>query len=213
MKYIVLSLMVILISFSAQVKAEEKKSIEDMTPQEQHVLLAKDFAGDLRGFVWGLPPTVILEYEPAYFLGEENGSLFYQDYYDDIKVTIGYEFYNNKLWRAKTFNEKYYLDPQDRIEDLLYIQELLTKRLGDPVKEEFFWRDKKEKGYPDNWGWAVFRGELFITIKWETKDSEVELYLGAETYLEPDMTITYVSRKLRDEAYKKSQDKLLRAPR
>ena len=185
---------------------------EESEPPREREYLENKYAGDLRGFFWGLSPTVILENEPAYFLGEENGALFYQDYYDDIKVTIGYEFVNNKLWRAKTFNEKYYFDPQERIEDMLYLEEALTRRLGEPESQDFRWVKDTEKNWPDKWGYAVWRSELFITIKWVTDSSIVTLYLGAEEYLEPDMTITYVSRKISEETNKKIESELIRAP-
>ena len=91
-----------------ELSEKEQEIYAAFAETEEREYLENNYAGDLRGFFWGLSPTVILEHEPAYFLGEENGSLFYQDYYDDIKVTIGYEFVDNKLWRAKTFNEKFY---------------------------------------------------------------------------------------------------------
>lgn len=175
-------------SISAPLLAAEEKDLTD----EELIETKPELIGVLRGFVWGLPPTVILEHEKAIFLGEENGSLFYKDYVRDMQVTIAYEFFDNKFWRAKTFIEKEYSKPQDRIEDLIKVRSDLTKRFGEPVSEEFKWLKDTEKGYPHYWGWAVFRSELFITIKWRNKETEITAYLGAKEYLQPEFNITYV---------------------
>jgi hypothetical protein len=214
MRYLFFILLALFLFDAAPLSAQEQSppDISEMSEEERQKLLEKDLSGALRGFVWGLSPTVILEHEPAYFLGEENGTLFYQDFYKDMKVTIAYEFLDNKLWRSKTFVEKKYVRMPDMIDDLLYLQEALTKRLGKPASEDFTWRKNTEKNWPDKWGWAVYRGELFITIKWLTEESEITLYLGSKEPYEPEMTITYVSRKIKEAARKALEDNLLKAP-
>jgi len=189
-------------------QAERKKT---PTP-EQEALLKKDLTGVLRGFVWGLSRTVILENEQAPFMGEENGTLLYLDYIRGIKSTIAYEFEDDKLWRARIFIEKKYSVMQDRINDLLLVNEDLTRRFGKPVKQEFIWKDKSEKNFPENWGWAVYRGELFITIVWQNKETEVTAYLGAKKLYNPLFNVTYVDRRAKQSHTKKQADKLLLAP-
>ena len=187
----------------------QKKQI--LTPEERKAILEKDLSGVFRGFVWGLPPTVILENEKAAFMEEQNGTLIYFDYIRDIKSTIAYEFHENKLWRIRVFIEKKYLRQQDRIEDLLTIQEDLTKRYGKPVEEEFLWKKKTEQNYPESWGWAVYRGELLINILWQNKETNVYAYLGAPKPYDPKFHITYVDRKVQKErrSQEERQDLLL----
>lgn len=201
---------ILLISFLVPIagRAETKKT---PTP-EQEAILKKDLTGVLRGFVWGLSRTVILENEQAPFMGEENGTLLYLDYIRGIKSTIAYEFEDDKLWRARIFIEKKYSVMQDRINDLLLVNEDLTRRFGEPVKEEFLWKDKAEKNLPENWGWAVYRGELFITIVWQNKETEVTAYLGAKKLYNPVFNVTYVDRHAKHSNNKKQVDKFLLAP-
>lgn len=182
-----------------------------MSPEDK-ALMRPELLGALRGFVWGLPPTVILENEKATFLGEENGTLFYKDYVRDMQVTVAYEFHENKLWRARTFIENEYIDPYDRIEHLIQIRSDLTKRFGEPVDEKFEWLKETEKNFPKKWGWAVFRGELFITIKWQNQETEVVAFLGAPEYLKPKFDITYFHRRVNNKLKQDRRDNLLRAP-
>lgn len=177
---------------------------------EDQALLDKDLMGALRGFVWGLSPTVILENEKATFLGEEDGTLlFYLDYVRGLRSTIGYEFFDNKLWRANIVIEKKYTDTQDRIRDLLVIQEDLTRRYGEPVSEEFKWEKDTDKNFPDSWGWAVYRSELFITIVWQNEETEVTAYLGAKREYDPELIVTYFDRRTKEALEEDKAQKLL----
>lgn len=184
------------------------KAQETQTPNEQRlsakqkeVFLNKNLDGVLRGFVWGLPPTVILENERGTFAGQEDIGegdvrLFYLDYIKGMRSTIGYDFKNDQLWRARIFIEKKYSNPQERLEDLMTIRKDLVKRFGQPVDETMTWYDNKERNWPDSWGWAVLRGELMMRIVFRNKETEVVAFLGAKQKLnprieDPDLNVTY----------------------
>lgn len=186
----------------------QKKQI--LTPEERAAILDKDLNGVFRGFVWGLPPTVILENEKSAFMEEQDGTLIYFNYIRGIKSTIAYEFHENKLWRIRVYIEKRYLRPQDRIEDLLTVQEDLTERYGKPVQEDFLWKKKTEQDYPESWGWAVYRGELIVNILWQNEETKVYAYLGASKPSEPKFHITYVDRKMEKELSSRAREKDLR---
>ncbi len=173
--------------------------------------------GALRGFVWGLPPTVILENEKATFVGEEDGRLFYLDYILEMRSTIGYDFMDDKLWRARVFIEKKYLDTQERLEDLMKIRKALVQRFGDPVDEQMVWHDNREKNWPDSWGWAVLRGELMMTIVFRNAETEVVVFLGAREKLnpnldDPEFNITYTSLDYKNRLVKTVDDNPLKLP-
>jgi hypothetical protein len=168
----------------------------------------------VRGFIWGLPKEIIKENEKGTFVGEEvdeetgevGDTLFFLDIIHGIRTTIGYEFKENRLWRVRIFIEKRYFDPKDRLEDLLTIQTDLNIRFGKPVSEEMKWVDKREMNYPDSWGWAIFRGELFMTSVWRNKETEVTSYLGAKEKYKPILSVTYeqLSTKLEQEQLKRN---------
>ena len=155
------------------------------------------FAGaqdDVRGFVWSLPRSVIKENEKGVFIDEtEEGSLVYVDNIMGVKSTIGYEFLDDKLWRVKIFSEKKYIYQQDRIDDLLLLQQKFTERFGEPTLEEFIWKKPYEKNFPEYWGWAVFRSELDIRILWQTKTGNFSIMLDSAALFEPELIMTFES--------------------
>ena len=163
--------------------------------EEEQKLLEKNLDGAFRGFIWDIPKTVILEEETATFLGaqntEEGDILFYLDYIEGLRCTIGYEFKDNKLWRIKVFNETEYPDRMRMVHDLAKIQQSISKRFGKPIKEDLLWNNKAEQAYPDSWGWAVYRGELFFNTVWQRKDTKVTAFLGAKEEYNPEMKVTY----------------------
>ena len=182
-----------------------------LSPEDQEIL-EKDLNGTVRGFIWGLPPTVILENETGTFMDEKEGVLFYLAYIRGLRSTIGYEFEDSKLWRAQIFIEENFDHPQDRLETLLTIQTDLNKRFGDPVSEEFKWRREKEKNFPDQWGWAVYRGELLITIKWQNEDTDVTAFLGAKKSFSPELWVSYENRQVKQAKIERKRQDLLKAP-
>lgn len=203
--YLYLSLIIALVAslffalpVAAQLLEPEEKQIKpiQVPPTKPGLETPEDIRlkGVLRGFIWGLPPTVILENEKGTFMEEEEGRLVYLDYIRGMKSTIAYEFLENKLWRAFVYIEERYRDPQDYIRKLMVIAEDLTIRYGQPIEEQFIWRDDKEKNYPENWGWAVLKGDLYIRFKWQNAQSEVVAYLGTTTPLKPDLRVTYTDR-------------------
>lgn len=199
-----------------------------MTTEEKKALLDKNLDGAIRGFVWGLPPTVILENEKGTFAGEEDGRLFYIDNIvigekpdksdlKKVRATIGYDFVDDALWRARVFIEKKYLDPQERVRDLLEIRTQLMRKYGDPVDEYMIWHDKKEQNWPDAWGWAVLRGELMMTITFRNEETEVVAFLGAREKLnpnvkDPEFNITYTSLEQRERLKDNAKRDLLKLP-
>lgn len=145
-----------------------------------------------RGFVWGLSPEIIKSYEKGTFIGEtDEGDLFFLDKIFGIRSTIGYLFKDKKLSKITVFNEKFYTQPQDRINDLLTLQTILTERYGQPVREDFIWKNEKEKNFPNNWGWAVYTSDLAIRIIWQTKDTNIYLDLITREQFEPKFSVTF----------------------
>ncbi len=188
-----------------------------MAAQESQKEPPVNLQGALRGFIWGLPPTVILENEKATFVGEEDGRLFYLDYIQNMRSTIGYDFMDNKLWRARIFIEKKYYNTQERIRDLMKIRKDLVKRFGDPVDEAMVWYNNKEKNWPESWGWAVLRGEMMMTIVFRDEETEVVVFLGAREKLnpnldDPEFNVTYTSLDYKNRLVEDANKNSLKLP-
>jgi len=179
-----------------------------LSQDEKQDLLDKNLDGVLRGFVWNLPPTLILESEKATFMAEEDGRLFYIDDIEigavqnepkTVRATIGYDFVEDQLWRARVFIEQNYLDPRERMNDLIRVRTDLVKQYGEPVDEIMVWHDKKEQNWPESWGWAILRGELTMTLLFENNETIVRVFMGAKQKLNPNLekpefNVTYVSK-------------------
>lgn len=146
----------------------------------------------VRGFVWGLSPEIIKEYEKGVFLeAPEDGVMFFLDNVLGVRSTISYNFKDDQLSRITFFNEKYYKEPQDRIDDLLALQAYLSDRYGAPVQQSFNWDKGFGKGFPEKWGWAVYIADLDIRILWQTEEMNIFIDLGALEMFEPQMSLTF----------------------
>jgi hypothetical protein len=197
-----------------------------LSETEKEELLSKKLDGVLRGYVWGLPPTLILESEKGTFVGAESGRLFYIDDIEigdsdsdlkTVRATIGYDFKEDQLWRARVFIEKKYLDPRERINDLMRIRKELVKQYGDPVDEIMVWHDNREKNWPESWGWAVLRGEMTMTILFQDGETLVRVFLGTREKLnpnlhDPEFNITYTSLEKINAPEKPESDDFLQLP-
>lgn len=148
-----------------------------------------------RGFIWGLPPDIVREEERSTFIDEETSPagtiLLYIDTIDEKKHSISYSFTDNELSKIIIKNEKKYMEDQKRVEDLVKWNNEISKTYGKPISEEMKWRPSEDKDKPDRWGWAVYRGELFITTQWRKGDTLVTTYLGARKKYSPQLTLTY----------------------
>ena len=108
MRFIVLTVLTFMTLYPGATLAE--KLMKTMPIEDE-------FKGVLRGFIWGLPRTVILENEKAAFVGEQDGALLYVDYIRGLKCSIIYDFDHDKLRRIRIVVEKRYIDPNETIED------------------------------------------------------------------------------------------------
>ena len=152
----------------------------------------------VRGFVWGLPSAVVKEQEPGTLIEQaEDGALFFVDHIDGVKSSLTYEFENDRLYRTRIFSERIYTRPQDRINDLATIKRYLDARFGEPIKEDFEWLSERDKKFPDQWGWTVYRGELNITITWQDEETFVTAFLGSKKPYDPVLFFVYEDAKAR----------------
>lgn len=180
------------VSHARDVKKEPE--IEKLTYEDEDEILDQ---ADIRGFIWGLPRSIIKEGEESVFVEESEGVLFFVDTIRKIKSSITYEFEEDRLHRVRIFNEKKYPDPQDRMQDFVKIKRDLVNRFGEPKEEKFQWLKDTDKKYPESWGWAVYRGELLITLTWENERSFVSAYLGSYNPYKPVMIVTYEDIKVK----------------
>jgi len=182
-------------------------AVEKLTYADDEEILDQ---AHVRGFIWGLPSAIIQEEEKSIFVEKDGDTLFYVDQIRGIRSSINYEFDNDKLSRVRIFSEKKYTVPQNRFEDLVKIKRDLVKRFGEPLEENFEWKSDQSKKYPNEWGWAVYRGHLIVTIKWQDAETAVTLYLGAKELGRPVLFVTYEDVKAKTQKMQQRNDRALK---
>lgn len=144
-----------------------------------------------RGLIWGIGIQDVEQFESARLLKKEEGMLFYSTKLYERQSTIGYQFIDNALSRIRIDIHERTANSQEWITSLMDIEKDLTEKWGKPVSEEFIWHDELEKDFPNNWGFAVLRGDLEIIIKWSDTKTRVTAMLKSSRRLEPVITIIY----------------------
>jgi hypothetical protein len=185
-----------------QAQAQEVKSSPPVSEEMKRRILDE---AHVRGFIWGLPPSVIKDKEPGHFVEEaDDGTLFFVDKIDGLKSSLTYEFEDNKLSRVRIFSERTYTRPQDRIRDLTKVKRYLDARFGEPLKEDFEWKSDRDKKFPNQWGWTVYRGDLNITITWADEETFVTGFLGSKRPYQPALFFVYEDAKGKQAKAKKA---------
>ena len=202
-------MMKIIVSLLILICAAPVAMAQDNAPALSHMKISDDTA--LRGFIWGLPKKIIKQNEKGTFMEEAGETLFFLDNIRGLRTTIGYEFQDNKLWRAKVFIEKKYFEQQERLDDLMTVQADLNDRFGAPFIEDMKWLNEREKNYPESWGWAVFRGEMIMTSIWRNDKTQVTTYIGATEKFQTVLSVTYEHLPTKLSLEKIRREKLLNA--
>ncbi|MEM7618307.1 MAG: hypothetical protein AAF244_02870, partial [Pseudomonadota bacterium] len=74
------------------------------------------------------------------------------------------------------------------------LQNYFTERYGPPVEENFFWKNNEQFNKVENWGWALYRGNLRVEMLWQSKDSNIRILLRSPEPLDPEFTIIFEDR-------------------
>ncbi|NQZ13872.1 MAG: hypothetical protein HRT94_03465 [Alphaproteobacteria bacterium] len=158
----------------------------------------------VRGFVWGVSPQDVSQFESGKFLKSEGDNAFYSDEIFGRESTIGYQFVQGQLNRVRIDIHQHYTDPQDWIRLLMKVNHSLSERWGVPLSEDFVWADEKHKNYPDDWGIAVMMKHMKASMRWVAKDTFVDVSLQSVGRMRPVLTVVY-QYKRPSRAVKKSQ--------
>jgi len=153
-----------------------------------------DDGGIFRNFVWGVSKADVRQYETAVFYKEEGNSLFFLLKPDDYRRQIRYDFKNGGLSAARYEYVEFTPPTPDVVFRAFYDEEAALKvKFGDPAREDFNFRDKTYKNYPQFWGRSLLGEDLQIRIEWVTQGTRIELrcYHAGEAYqlyytMEPD---------------------------
>ena len=99
-------------------------------------------------------------------------AIYYEGQVDSLPAIIFYAFSNNELiWGKHVFTELHAQQEQYH-SDYITINSSLKNTYGIEVVDYMF-STEKYKNSPDQWGEAIYKGDLLIQTKWENKSSKV----------------------------------------
>ncbi|AKP52690.1 hypothetical protein [Cyclobacterium amurskyense] len=150
---------------------------------------------DFRKVNWGMSNSEVKQIETSELVKEETNSLAYRTDLAGFNALVGYIFAGDKLTRGKYVLLEDHSNRNDFISDFKKLKELLTKKYGNPGKDETIWKNNLYKDDYEDWGTAISIGHLIYYSTWKTDRTEVTLYLSGENY-SISTVIEYQSKEL-----------------
>ncbi len=171
-------------------------------------LAGADDGFDLRNVKWGMNKEEVVKSEDKKPEFEKEDFVGYDETIDRKPVKLGYYFIDNKLCRAVYLLTSNHTNKNDYITDYDDFKNLLTEKYGKPKEDKTVWKHNLYKNDPQNWGLAVTMGSLVKITKWETKDTNIVVFMDGENF-ECRVVIQYESKVLNplDDKVKKNKEK------
>jgi predicted RND superfamily exporter protein len=156
---------------------------------------------DFRKTNWGMTKEEVKSTENNKIIDEDLGSteevIVYKDQISSFDCFIGYIFVKNKLASAGYYINEEHSNKNVYIDDYEKLKDLLSKKYGNPIRDDVIWRDDLYKEDKSEWGLAISIGDLAYKALWETPTTEIELLLSGDNY-NIELGIKYVSKELKD---------------
>ena len=142
------------------------------------VLLLSSCSKDFQSSNWGdsIEEVKNSENAPEWFQSDSpdgtQSAIYYDGQRDSLPAIIFFAFSHNELiWGKHVFTEEQALH-QQYYSDYITINSSLKDRYGIGTVDYMFSSDKFRDS-PDQWGEAIYLGDLLIQTKWENKSSTV----------------------------------------
>lgn len=142
-----------------------------------------DVAGSgFRGVPWGASVAQVKEHEEWELKKESEGSLFFNGTLLTREVNAVYLFTDGILTRAC------YLFVHPRMNKTLYVQDfsevidVLTRKYGEPEKDDWFWFNDRYRDKPSEYGMAIQLGHLARHAEWQLEDTMIQAMLSGENF-------------------------------
>ena len=156
---------------------------------------------------WGLTKKQVVESEGKPFSQTRvkgRDVLIYQQRVFNLDCDIEYLFTGNKLIQTKF---SFAGDSQDKsvcLDNYRKIKETLIRKFGKPVEENMNWLDSSYKEDFLAWGEAVSQGQLELSSRWLTSQSEIAASLAGKNEA-ISLVVLFTGLQLREVA-RKSQE-------
>jgi hypothetical protein len=157
---------------------------------------------------WGLSKKEILEMEGKPLAQSKLKGLDIMNYQQkliNLDCSIEYMFAANKLTRTRFMFTTEYLDKNAYLEDYQKIKDALVQKFGRPLQESMDWRDTTYKDDFRSWGEAVSLGQLELSARWLTPQTEIQALLSGRNE-EIILTVEYSGLQLKELAKKSEEE-------
>jgi hypothetical protein len=155
-----------------------------------------------RGTKWGQTKQQIKQIEKAKLIGDTSATLVYKLTTCGFDALLGYNFTNNKLFRATYIFTEEHTNLNIFIDDYATIKILLMKIYGEPKEDKTDWSNDLLKNDRDKWGMAISMGQLAYFTTWENTSTIIALSLQKGDY-SIKMSVEYLSKEFGQEAINK----------
>ena len=99
-------------------------------------------------------------------------AIYYEGQAEDLKAIIFFAFSKNELvWGKHIFMENRPV-PEDYYSDYVLVNKTLQEKLGS-MDAEYQFTVESYRDHPEQWGKAIYQGELLIQTKWGNARSDV----------------------------------------
>jgi len=165
---------------------------------------------DFRKTRWGMSKEEVKlteDNEPAY---EESDFFGYENEIAGMDCYVIYVFTSDKLVRTKYSFIHEHANRTDYIQDYQELKEILTKKYGQPVRDDQVWKNDLYRDNSSEWGMAVAVGHLVYQVRWATESTEIIIQLAGDNF-DITLAIEYRSKNLRELEEKAKEEELMEA--
>ena len=149
-----------------------------------------------RGLEWGSnKKDAISKYGKPDFEGE--GYIAYKYSLAGKSTLAGFYYLQDKLYLGAYVLTEEHTNNNAFIDDYNYFKNLLSKKYGDPEKDETYWKDDLFKDDYSNWGMAISIGHMIKYSTWNNEKTGIQCSIYGDNY-DINCKIRYESIELKD---------------
>jgi hypothetical protein len=159
---------------------------------------------------WGFTKRKVLLSEPEEPIHEKDDVVAYEGQIAGLDVWIVYIFVDDKLVRSKYVVVEKHTNANDFISDYEKLKSGLTRKYGEPDKDQNYWKNDLYKDNYDQWGMALKVGHLVYIASWNTDETDIGILLNGENY-DISLAVEYTSTALESLENKKNEESTMNA--
>lgn len=145
-----------------------------------------------RNAKWGMSIDEVKATEDLTITSEDSSGLVYNSTnISGLSAIPMFAFENGSLYRGVYKFDVYHTDMNQYIEDYNNIHDALIEKYGTPDDDQTIWENDLYKNDKDDWGLAVYLGDLSFASRWNTDTTEIMLFLQGSVSKDLELVCAY----------------------